>query len=96
MVKGMGGMDLVQGAKRILVLMDHVSQDGAPEILDNCSLPLTGKEVVDRIITDRAVIDVTEAGLRLVEVAEGYTAEDIRRLTEPKLIIDSQVRMNAY
>lgn len=97
MVKGMGGaMDLVHGAKRILVLMDHVSKDGAPKILDNCSLPLTGKEVVDRIITERAVIDVTEAGLRLVEVAEGYTAEDIQRVTEPRLIIDSQVRMNAY
>ena len=97
MVKGMGGaMDLVHGAKRILVLMEHVSKDGNAKILDNCSLPLTGKEVVDRIITDRAVIDVTEDGLRLIEVAEGYTVEDIQQVTQPRLIVDSQVRICAY
>ncbi|GGG11330.1 3-oxoacid CoA-transferase subunit B [Paenibacillus abyssi] len=97
MVKGMGGaMDLVHGAKRILVLMEHVSKDGKPKILHDCSLPLTGKSVVDRIITDRAVIDITEEGLRLMEVAEGHTIADIQRTTEPTLLIDSRVRLDAY
>lgn len=86
MVKGMGGaMDLVHGAKRIVVIMDHVNKQGESKILNSCSLPLTGKGVVNRIITDRAVLDVTTAGLLLVEVAPGHTVEEIKRCTEPQL-----------
>lgn len=97
MVKGMGGaMDLVHGAKRIVVIMDHVNKAGQPKILNQCSLPLTGKQVVNRIITDRAVIDVTPEGLLLVEVAEGFTIEDIRRATEPPLLLSETLQMNAY
>jgi 3-oxoacid CoA-transferase subunit B len=93
MIKGMGGaMDLVHGAKRIVVIMDHVNKKGEPKILNTCSLPLTGKQVVNRIITDRAVIDVTSQGLTLVEVAEGYTAEDIQASTEPTLIIADDLK----
>lgn len=89
MIKGMGGaMDLVHGARKIIVIMDHVSKNGEPKIVNECSLPLTGKSVVNRIITDRAVIDVTEKGLKLIEVFEGYTVEDIQQSTEPELIID--------
>ena len=88
MVKGMGGaMDLVYGAKRIVIVMDHVNKHGASKILNKCSLPLTGQRVVDRIITDRAVMDVTSDGLVLVEVAPGLTVEDIKACTEPELII---------
>lgn len=93
MIKGMGGaMDLVHGAKRIVVIMDHVNKNGEPKILNSCQLPLTGTGVVNRIITDRAVIDVTEKGLVLVEVAEGYTAEDIQASTEPRLMISDQLK----
>lgn len=89
MVKGMGGaMDLVHGAKRIVVIMDHVNKQGEPKILNRCSLPLTGKAVVHRIITDRAVLDVTPEGLRLVEIAPGHSIEEIRKCTEPDIQID--------
>jgi 3-oxoacid CoA-transferase subunit B len=88
MIKGMGGaMDLVHGAKRVVVTMDHVNKHGEPKILNKCKLPLTGKQVVQRIITNFAVLDVTSAGLVLLEVAEGYTIEEVQRITEPKLII---------
>jgi 3-oxoacid CoA-transferase subunit B len=88
MVKGMGGaMDLVYGAKRIVVVMDHVNKHGEPKVLKKCSLPLTGKGVVNRIITDRAVMDVTPDGLALVEVAPGFSVQDIRACTEPELIV---------
>nr|MDA8412395.1 CoA transferase subunit B [Desulfobacteraceae bacterium] len=88
MVKGMGGaMDLVHGAKRIVVLMEHCNKQGESKILDNCTLPLTGKGVINRIITDRAVLDVTPEGLLLVEVAAGYTAAEIQACTEPPLIV---------
>ncbi len=97
MIKGMGGaMDLVHGAQRIIVIMEHVTRKGEPKILNECSLPLTGKGVVDRIITDRAVIDITEEGLKLVEVAKGYTIEDIQQSTEPNLIIDEHVKLDAF
>ncbi|WP_349407653.1 CoA transferase subunit B [Pseudalkalibacillus sp. SCS-8] len=93
MIKGMGGaMDLVHGAKRIIVIMDHVNKNGDPKILNKCSLPLTGQGVVDRIITDRAVLDVTPEGLKLVEVAEGFTPEEIQEVTEPSLIIANDVK----
>jgi 3-oxoacid CoA-transferase subunit B len=97
MIKGMGGaMDLVHGAKRIVVIMEHTNKKGQSKILKQCSLPLTGKSVVDRIITDRAVIDVTDSGLKLIEVAKGYTIEDIQKVTEPDLIIDEHVKLDAY
>jgi 3-oxoacid CoA-transferase subunit B len=97
MIKGMGGaMDLVHGAKRIIVIMEHVNKKGEPKILNECTLPLTGKQVVHRIITDQAVIDVTELGLKLVEVAKGYTIEDIEKSTEPALIIGDDVKLDAY
>jgi 3-oxoacid CoA-transferase subunit B len=88
MVKGMGGaMDLVNGARRIVVIMDHVNKQGEPKILKHCSLPLTGRRVVNRIISDKAVLDVTEQGLLLVELAPGETVDGIRACTEPPLLV---------
>ncbi|HEY0591809.1 MAG TPA: CoA transferase subunit B [Thermoanaerobaculia bacterium] len=88
MVKGMGGaMDLVASAKRLVVTMEHVTKKGEKKILAKCNLPLTGVACVDRIITDYCVLDVTEDGLELKELAPGVTVEQVQEITEPKLIV---------
>ena len=92
MVKGMGGaMDLVASAKRLIVTMEHVTKKGEKKILETCNLPLTGVACVDRIITACCVLDVTEHGLKLVELAPGVTAEQVQSMTEPKLIVDGDI-----
>lgn len=93
MVKGMGGaMDLVQGAKRIIVLMEHLARDGSKKILNECDLPYTGRSVVQRIITDLCVLDVTDTGLELIELAPGVSSEEVRTKTEPEVTIPEERR----
>ncbi|MFZ5709443.1 MAG: 3-oxoacid CoA-transferase subunit B [Pseudomonadota bacterium] len=87
LVKGMGGaMDLVAGVKRVVVVMDHTSKDGASKVLHRCTLPLTGAGVVSRIITNLGVLDVVPGGLRIVELADGVTEADLRAATEATLV----------
>jgi 3-oxoacid CoA-transferase subunit B len=85
MVKGMGGaMDLVAGVKRVVVVMEHNAKDGSPKLLHQCSLPLTGLNVVNRVITDLAVFDIGDGGMRLIELADGVTAEEVRARTQAR------------
>jgi len=94
MVKGMGGaMDLVAGARRVIIAMEHATREGRPKILKKCSLPLTGAKVVDTIVTEMAYIKVTPKGLVLEEIAPGLTADDVQRATEPKLILSPTLKV---
>ena len=93
MIKGMGGaMDLVQGAKRVVVIMEHVSKYGESKIKKACTLPLTGKKVVHRLITDLAVFDFTEQGMVLIETAAGVCVEEIREKTEAHFSVSQQLK----
>jgi 3-oxoacid CoA-transferase subunit B len=93
MVKGMGGaMDLVAGARRVIIAMEHATKEGAPKILRKCRLPLTGVEVVDTIVTELCLIEVTDRGLMLRELREGVTLEQVQKVTEPKLIVEGELK----
>ncbi len=93
MVKGMGGgMDLVAGARRVIVMMEHATREGRPKLLRECSLPLTGLRCVSAVCTDRAWVDVTQDGLLLRELAPGETVASVQALTEPRLIVAPDVR----
>ena len=85
-------MDLAVGCRNLIVMMRHITKDGAPRIVKQCSFPLTAKRCVDKIFTDHAVIDVTEQGLVLKEIAPGWTAEEVQKLTEAPLIVAEDLK----
>jgi 3-oxoacid CoA-transferase subunit B len=94
MVKGMGGaMDLVAGARRVVVAMEHTNKEGKPKILKKCTLPLTGVKVVDTIVTEMAYMRVTEMGIVLEEVAPGLTADDVQKATAASLIVSPELKV---
>ena len=94
MVKGMGGaMDLVAGARRVVVAMEHTTREGEPKILKKCTLPLTGVKVVHTIVTEMALMNVTSRGLVLEEVAPGLTAQDVQKVTQPQLIVSPTLKV---
>jgi len=93
-VKGMGGaMDLVAGARRVVIAMEHTNKEGKPKILKKCTLPLTGVKVVDTIVTEMAYMQVTPQGIVLEEVAPGLTADDVQKATEAKLIVSAGLKV---
>ncbi|MGH9567267.1 MAG: CoA-transferase, partial [Candidatus Angelobacter sp.] len=93
MVKGMGGaMDLVAGARRVIVAMEHTTREGAPKILKKCTLPLTGLKVVDTIVTEMGCIRVSKDGLVLEEIAPGLNPEDVQRATEANLLVSPKLK----
>ncbi len=97
MIKGMGGaMDIVHGAKKVVIIMEHVNKNGESKILPSCTLPLTGKGVVNRIITERAVIDVEKNGLVLVEVLNGFRVEEVLESTKAKLTVSEDLKTQTY
>ena len=97
MLKGMGGaMDLVAGAKRVIVAMEHATKEKEAKILRQCSLPLTGVGVVDTIVTELCVIDVTERGLVIRELRDGVSLEEVQRLTEPDLLVEGTIARMEY
>jgi 3-oxoacid CoA-transferase B subunit len=97
MVKGMGGaMDLVAGAKRVIVAMEHATRDGQPKILKKCALPLTGVEVVDTIVTELCLLRVTDHGLVVKELRADVALQDVQKITEPRLLVEGEIKTMVF